>query len=708
MVACFAVLTAAHQPRIPTRASILAYKLSTQRDYSASSISPRVFSGETSGATSGLAESIGANKAATELRSNIPRWGFPANFDATDMNYWIGVGINFGYGIVLAILTIFTLLFFCCCRFGCNKCGGKDPQEGGYSAKERWGVFVILALFACCSAAFSAVGFVGNDGLTSSIAGTNGINNTMLGVFDDIAGFIVSVRDLLNQISSQVSSIIGQILKLLSGTDVLNTGTAGLITRLNTLSSNLNGYSIVVGSTKYNCSFCTTVAGQVSTMSNEIDTKTRQPLADMKSTISSVDDSLIKLNSSIVSQTADTAKTLNTARSTVVDNRKSADDGTKSVKDADALRNLIVLILLCLPGFSFLMLIVGGISKKSCPFTCNYLVAYFVCFIMFLLFAIHLPLAVVLSDVCAYVNVKETNVTSLVSGDAGKFLSACYYNTSLITTYGLEQQLNFSSAIKFPVIPNLNDSFTFSSLQNFTSQVNALTVATYGFNSSTVDVCLKQINDITSTKAVTYGRTNLSSLNPTNPPYTSSEVTTLNNLKSPCQTLISTETALQNSINEIKANVSSINTYADVFKANISTVYSNLNSMSALLNPLFGTANQFRAIAYCGFLRTRYDSLKKNICETITGSFAMLALSMFVIGMCNIAVVVCSTILAKRMPAASDDGHSAAYEPKVIEIGNIPSAGGSLPKPSAPVISGFSVSIPQQSASNHSAVVIRR
>jgi hypothetical protein len=93
------------------------------------------------------------------LLKALPRWGFPSKLGevldkGSYANYGIGVGIQAAYGIVLAILTFFVGCCFCCCRCCCNWCGGREPEPEGYTKCQRWGVFVLMFLFAI------AVGYV--------------------------------------------------------------------------------------------------------------------------------------------------------------------------------------------------------------------------------------------------------------------------------------------------------------------------------------------------------------------------------------------------------------------------------------------------------------------------------------------------------------------------------------------------------------------
>ena len=100
---------------------------------------------------------------------------------------------------------------------------------------------------------------------------------------------------------------------------------------------------------------------------------------------------------------------------------------------------------------------------------------------MFILSAVHLPLATVLSDVCNYVD--TINVTGSVRGQGGVILNACLYNLNLIDVYNLQSQLNFTSQVVFPSFQNPAQKFSFSQLNTMQTQIASLTPASFGTQS---------------------------------------------------------------------------------------------------------------------------------------------------------------------------------------------------------------------------------
>jgi hypothetical protein len=98
---------------------------------------------------------------------------------------------------------------------------------------------------------------------------------------------------------------------------------------------------------------------------------------------------------------------------------------------------------------------------------------------MFILLAIHLPLAAVVSDGCVYVDEHQGLLNETFTGDKANVavvINACLLNTSLITALNLTEELNFANQITFPDLPPINQSFDFPALDTFVSQIDALDV----------------------------------------------------------------------------------------------------------------------------------------------------------------------------------------------------------------------------------------
>lgn len=80
--------------------------------------------------------------------------------------------------------------------------------------------------------------------------------------------------------------------------------------------------------------------------------------------------------------------------------------------------------------------------------------------------------------------------------------------------------------------------------------------------------------------------------------------------------------------------------------------------------PLFTSTNAFNSVAYCGFVGTRYKSLKTTLCSNVLTSAIYISFSFVTIGIVIFCVMIMSTILAKRIDRPKiEDG---ATNPSVV------------------------------------------
>ncbi len=105
-------------------------------------------------AANSVAASLGLDKLAADFRAALPRWGYSSDMgdlagpSSKMQSYGIGVAIQAAYGVGLAILTLLVGCFFCLCRCCCNYCGGREPEELGYTKCQRWGTLAVMFVFS--------------------------------------------------------------------------------------------------------------------------------------------------------------------------------------------------------------------------------------------------------------------------------------------------------------------------------------------------------------------------------------------------------------------------------------------------------------------------------------------------------------------------------------------------------------------------------
>jgi hypothetical protein len=258
------------------------------------------------------------------------------------------------------------------------------------------------------------------------------------------------------------------------------------------------------------------------------------------------------------------------------------------------------------------------------------------------------------------------------------------YNKSLVQVYDLESYLNFTNQITFPQVPDIQAAFTIPAIVNFTNQVQALTLYD-AFKYDTADLD----SDINSANGACGGT-----------PYTRINIgngcgsAAAGNCREKCDSAFANwqaEEQFKAILANMKVNATVLNTTSNTLRSDVAGVYNQLNSgLSTVMQPLFNVVNDFRRAAYCGFIGTAYYGMKTAICNTVMNAMTMLSLCFFLIGLLNFAVIVCSTVLSKRMPNPKSE--DAAL---VVELG--PPGSGSAAK--------FGAAGPIGGAANQSASI---
>ena len=151
------------------------------------------------------------------------------------------------------------------------------------------------------------------------------------------------------------------------------------------------------------------------------------------------------------------------------------------------------------------------ISNRNCIFV------FFVTIILFLLFATHLPISVLLGDVCVYLDEVEQDLDSVFDKGMALTLQSCLEGTSLMDALNLTSSFQFRDQILFPDLPDLDNSFAFDELASFSNDVNALTLSTFGYDPADLNTMLNELatNLVLIDTAVTpYTRDNIKDVIP--------------------------------------------------------------------------------------------------------------------------------------------------------------------------------------------------
>jgi len=275
---------------------------------------------------------------------------------------------------------------------------------------------------------------------------------------------------------------------------------------------------------------------------------------------------------------------------------------------------------------------------------------------MFILLAVHLPLAAVTGDSCAYIDEKQGNLSSSFDYQVANVINACLLNTSLVEALNVTQQLDFANLITFPDLPSINQSFSFSSLDTFVDEVAALDVSTFGYiYNSTAD--LKRINDITiPIYGDVWAESNVSQCDPWKyynaalpenvPTVNVSRAIIIVNTRA-FQILNATVWSMKHNVSAILAQKLALQAQTDAFQTDFALI-------KASINPLIDIVKGTEDLAYCGFVGTAYAQIKSSYCGTTVEALSFLALSFFLLGVFAQGVAGGSILLAQRYKKMDD------------------------------------------------------
>jgi len=299
-----------------------------------------------------------------------------------------------------------------------------------------------------------------------------------------------------------------------------------------------------------------------------------------------------------------------------------------------------------------LFVVFAGLIHKPFIMRVNYIFFFFVCFWMWLLFAIHLPLAVATGDSCDYVSDFELDVVNRVGDDAGKVVEACLLNTSLLDAFNLSSQLSFRDKIPFYDLPNISQVFDFPELDKLSNDVKNLNLTTFDFGGASVADELQSINQITSSLGdpVVYNRTNVVNLNVTSPAPDLILIANLTFHKFQALLLIDAEDAMNTKLNEIKTSMANIISAVASLKNETDVILTGVKALRNVIDPLFVYVDRLKALATCEFLGDAYLNFKRAYCEGVVTALSCMAMATFFIAFFGIPLIILSIVLKKRLP----------------------------------------------------------
>ncbi|KAJ0407147.1 hypothetical protein P43SY_001105 [Pythium insidiosum] len=622
-------------------------------------------------------------------------------------------------GIILAVLSLLTMIFFLICRCCCNRCGGRRPKEGGYSCMQKFLPVLFFLLFAVGIVVTAGVSLLYQKTLTGAVTDSFQATSDTLGKG---SLWIADIRTPLESIRDSVIVAAGDVSTALAGTDFIEDGINGLTTRLEDFGSYSADRTLPEGCTVDQsepycipCTVCTTISTEVGKATGEISANAGDGVDQLKSVRANLNGMLVDIASSVRSTVDSQVVTLNDLITTIDKTQGDVDDVQSQYEKQDSAQKAGVLGLFAL-GLLVVALGFVGILFGLTPlkFLANIIhLAYFIGFIAliltFLISAIFLAVSVVLGDVCEVTNIFVED-WRVPLGDAAEGLNACFTNESLIEVFNLTSSLEFArGGIKFPEGLDINAMLDFSQLDTFSATILGTTASTFTWDPTKLSDLFTQLNKLTvqnnggCTPSETYSEANVltpwtvksqasggktpeewitQTYGPMDGPCDSATAGNENYACAKTPSSCSFSKAVlelfhganmltrvkQDSgtfITDLHTNMTKVTTYVDDFKVKTRALDASINKIKTdLESSLIKYVNNFERAMYCTFIADGYFEIYQALCGDLMPAFTMISFMLFLAGVFLIPVNICLIIAVKRLKAKGNGGHVMDNEMK--------------------------------------------
>lgn len=641
--------------------------------------------------------------ASLKMRNQSPRFGpdspvFTTSGDEEKDPYGIGVSsylwgllvciiIGFGIGILQLLFTGLYMFCRCCCWRWCCKKQSAHEKVGfpGYlSFLSKFWPVIFLMLFIALACAFSIVGIVYNNGVSKTFSTSNqehGIGPLILNAMDGLSGWLGGILSLINNISNQIPTLQIALDDLVQSVGDIGEASLGLSDQTSSFqkvygssnptptTSSPSLYNVTANGTIWFCdSTCYGMGIAAGLMSTEINNKVTPILQDYSGVIQDVSDSFLNIADDINQKLTDASIQLDDSRDIVdkKDTRDKVTDNTDNVAKYDGYRNIAFLVLFCLVFLTPLLVILGLVFRRGCPFKCNFCLGPFYIALIFILFGTHWMLGMFIGDACVYLDESMLDLASALASQSNdntlsSVLNACLTDVSLVTALNLTSQLDFASIVQFPPVLNasqLASTFDFAGFNTLSSVANRMNSTNFNFDERTViDGSLASMSLIPTSSGpdptVTYTRSSFISCHTTQvvcytSKYSGSNLDHILNLEQYTWEgfVILNEInyaiqSIQNDVHELSVSIEELSVKLNDTVSLVSDK-SNTRSMASKLQPIFNSVDLFKAEAYCYFAAQDFGRFKSTLCDELENNIQYMTLALFIIGFSCFGITWCS------------------------------------------------------------------
>jgi ElaB/YqjD/DUF883 family membrane-anchored ribosome-binding protein len=555
-----------------------------------------------------------------------------------------------------------------------------DSNVTLYSKKMRVIPSVFYIIFMCGTLAACILGYFGSIDLSK---GFGAIQDSVQGITDDTLNLADSLTTSLTGVANQTTYNLNDLEAQLSGVPGLASRVMGLQGDLNSTQLQINNISVQV--TNISNSVNLTVLQNLITNMDQITDESSGILGNISSLIGQLNvvsnSSFNEMSEKIDEAIQEVNKALNQS-SAYVDETKEVVDTVEDYNGEAAYYNsrreigydVMFAVVFAVGAFAAF----GFCIKKSFTFHVTAAFGFLFCFILWLIAAVHIILWVVISDACPVID----PVVKSIQGDDEviQIMHGCLSgNETIFESLDLHDQLNFTLfheyQAEFINFTNFVNTYNFTVIDDYLDEVNSLyvynltalaanlTVQTFGWDPDQVYDGLDHLNQLTEPHGYAYSLQNYTSLNLNDFP--ADERTNINSSKNALDELVvanstiynqlaQTQTQLngaQQSINTLIANMAEYTQEYNALRTDVQT-FSTTNASRAIniTEDLEATIDNLVSLGDCSYFGRRYNDLLNIVCTSVKDSLLWLISSILLLGLCGIAIIVLTEVLAARIP----------------------------------------------------------
>lgn len=568
------------------------------------------------------------------------------------------------------------------------------------SKKQRLHPFVFGTLCSFVVVAFGVIGLMSTEQFDKNISGSSGVSTVTTNMLDDVTNFFSRMDVSLGSVSTQAENLTPSIKASLANFTDLTPGLPGLQTSLRNFGNDLSTYNPVTvyqvdptaasASTNplsFECTVCSAIQSTVNDAVSSLDSNgastTYSQVASTKSAaLSKVVDSASAIQSAITGA----RKQISDVNQKATDFKQSVSDVNDQVSKYEPKRRAVVIVIYLLPLFLVLLYWIFGVVKKETGMKIVLHCSFFSGSVLWLIFAIHLPFALLVADSCYYLDVHDVDLagTTSLANDITAPLTACLAQQDLLSAFNVSANLDYTTAVVFPVVPNADALLNATALTSLNNQVQSLSVSSFSnaYDSNDKYAQLGNMNALTNIAPYFdyFVLANTSTCIPAKYIGQSIQVQSYRNI---VLTALRAESQFQVIINGAQMNMTRVmNQYQLLQNRTVKLLTVDMPSLQSNIDPLIKAGNNVKTQSYCSPLDQDYGRLKSTFCSDVLTSVSGLAFSSFFAAIFVFGMNVSSWYLIHRLQhpvtnaqADSNVGRIVGQQSYVINSGATPAPG---------------------------------